>query len=89
MTPRIGVSRALATDDGRAALARAAAAAQPEDELDWIEWKVTGDLSSRPAQGTIARHIPGMANRLPGRAALRAGGYGYLSWARSPAARQA
>jgi hypothetical protein len=64
MTLRIDISGALNTHDGRAALVRAVVAAQPEDELDWIEWKIAGDLSKGWTQGTIARHILGMATRL-------------------------
>src|SRR5260370_41950298 len=78
------VSGALATNEEHAALVRAVVAAQPEDELDWIEWKVAGDLSKRPTQGTIARHILGLANRLPDRAALHAGGYGSLGMGAQP-----
>ena len=84
MTLRIDVSRALTTHEERAALARAVVAAQPEDELDWIEWKIAGDLSKGPTQGTIARHILGMANRLPDRAVLHAGGFGYLIMGAQP-----
>ncbi len=76
MTLRIDVSQALTTHEERAALVRAVVAAQPEDELDWIEWKIAGDLSKGPTQGAIARHILGMANRLPDRAALHADGCG-------------
>jgi hypothetical protein len=84
MTLRIDVSRALATHEERAALVRAVVAAQPEDELDWIEWKIGADLSKGAAQGTMARHILGMANRLPDRAAVHAGGYGYLIMGAEP-----
>lgn len=49
----------------------AVVAAEREDELDWIEWKIAGDLTKRPTQGTVARHILGMANRMPDRAAQR------------------
>ena len=56
MTLRIDTSRALTTHEERAALVRAIVAAQPEDELDWIEWKIAGDLSKGPTRGTIARH---------------------------------
>jgi hypothetical protein len=84
MTLWIDTSRALTTHEERAALVRAVVAAQPEDELDWIEWKIAGDLSTRPTQGTIARHILGMANRLPDRAALHAGGCGYLIMGAQP-----
>jgi hypothetical protein len=84
MTLRIDTSRAFTTHEERAALVRAVVAAQPEDELDWIEWKIAGDLSKGPTQGTIARHILGMANRLPDRAALHAGGCGYLIMGAQP-----
>lgn len=59
-------------------------AAEAEDELDWIEWKIAGDLSKAPTQGTIARHILGMANRMPDRAVIHAGGYGYLIMGAQP-----
>jgi hypothetical protein len=42
MTIRIDVSRALTTHEELAALVRAVVAAQPEDELDWIEGKSPG-----------------------------------------------
>ena len=84
MTLRIDTSRAFTTHEEHAALVRAVVAAQPEDELDWIEWKIAGDLSKGPTQGTIARHILGMANRLPDRAAVHAGGYGYLIMGAQP-----
>ena len=84
MTLRIDVSRALTTHEERAALVDAVVAAQPEDELDWIEWKIAGDLSKGPTQGTIARHILGLANRQPDRAAVNAGGYGYLIMGAQP-----
>src|SRR5215467_12981454 len=78
MTLRVDTSRALTTHEERVALVRAVVAAQSEDELDWIEWKIAGDLSKGPTQGTVARHILGFANRLPDGAALHAGGCGYL-----------
>jgi hypothetical protein len=84
MTLRIDTSRALSTHEERASRVRAVAAAQPEDELDWIEWKIAGDLGKGPTQGTIARHILGMANRLPDRAALHVGGFGYLIMGAEP-----
>jgi hypothetical protein len=54
--------------------------------MSWTElrWKIAGDLSTRPTQGTIAPHILGLANRLPDRAALHAGGYGYLTIGAQP-----
>jgi hypothetical protein len=74
----IDTSRALRTLGDLSSFVRAIAAALPEDELDWIEWKCAGDLSDKATQGTIARHILGMANRRPEQAALRAQGCGYL-----------
>lgn len=53
-------------------------AASPTDELDWIEWKGALDLSSKPVQGTLARHVLGMANRLPERAVAHADGRGFV-----------
>jgi hypothetical protein len=70
MTLRIDTSSEFSSYEDRAGLVRAIVAAQPEDELDWIEWKVAGDLSKGPTQGTIARHILGMANRRRTRAAM-------------------
>jgi hypothetical protein len=84
MTLRIDTSHPLASYEDRTALVGAVVAAQPEDELDWIEWKLTGDLDKKQTQGTIARHILGMANRLPERAALHAGGYAYLVMGAEP-----
>jgi hypothetical protein len=84
MTLRIDISGALSTHEERAALVRAVVVAQPEDELDWVEWKIAGDLGKGPTQGTNARHVLGMANRLPDRAALHAGGFGYLIMGAQP-----
>jgi hypothetical protein len=53
-------------------------AASPADELDWIEWKGSLDLSSKAVRGTLARHILGMANRMPETAASHAGGRGFM-----------
>lgn len=48
------------------------------DELDWIEWKSSLDLSDHGARGVVAFHILGMANRDPTLAARVAGGCGYI-----------
>lgn len=80
----IDTSRALRTPGELGSLVRAIVAALPEDELDWIEWKCGGDLSDKATQGTIARHILGMANRRPEQAALRAQGCGYLVMGAKP-----
>jgi hypothetical protein len=74
----IDTVRALRTPSELVTLVRAVVAALPEDELDWIEWKCVGDLSDKATQGTIARHILGMANRRPEKAMLRAQGCAYL-----------
>jgi hypothetical protein len=84
VTLRIDTSRALAASEDRAALVRAVVAGQPEDELDWIEWKIAGDLAKGPTLGTIARHILGMANRMPERASLHACGWAYLIMGAEP-----
>lgn len=80
----IDTSRALRTPSELVSLVRAIVAALPEDELDWIEWKCVGNLSDKATQGTIARHILGMANRRPEQAALRAQGCGYLVMGAEP-----
>lgn len=53
-------------------------AASPADELDWIEWKSSLDLGEKTVRGILARHILGMANRPPDRAAANAGGRGFV-----------
>jgi hypothetical protein len=52
--------------------------AAPTDELDWIEWKVELDLNGHYGQGTLARHILGLANRDPDDAKRMTDGYGYV-----------
>jgi hypothetical protein len=61
-----------------AAVVDAVLAASQADELDWIEWKSSLDLRDRTVRGILARHILGMANRLPDRAAANAGGRGFV-----------
>lgn len=84
MAVMLDTSRALRTPEKRLALVRAVIAALPEDELDWIEWKIAGDLTSKGTAGIIARHVLGMANRAPDRAALQAEGCGYLIMGAEP-----
>jgi hypothetical protein len=74
----------MRTADELLALVRAVVAALPEDELDWIERKCHGDLTGKPTQGTIARHILGMASHMPTRAAAQAPGCGYLVMGAKP-----
>jgi hypothetical protein len=66
------------TAEEAAAVVDAVLAASPTDELDWIEWKISLDLSNKTIRGILARHILGMANRLPDRAASHAGGRGFV-----------
>jgi hypothetical protein len=59
--------------------------AEAEDEDDAIEWKSTLDLQEPKAIGHhLARQIIGFANRMPGDAAKRYGGHGYLVVGASP-----
>jgi hypothetical protein len=71
-------STAPGTTEEAAAVVDAVLAASPTDELDWIEWKGTLDLNSKPVQGTLARRILGMANRLPERAMAHAAGRSFV-----------
>jgi hypothetical protein len=84
MAVMVDTSCALRTPEELVSLVQAIVAALPEDELDWIEWKIAGDLGSKATAGTIARHILGMANRIPDRAALHAQGCGYLVMGAQP-----
>lgn len=78
MPVQIDLTRELRTSAELGQLVDAVTQASPNDELDWIEWKSSYDLTDRPTQGTIARHILGMANRRPDQASLHAQGCGYL-----------
>jgi hypothetical protein len=73
-----GFGLALRTESELNDLISAIVKADPEDELDWIEWKREFDFSNKASQGTLARHVLGMANRRPEQAILRAGGCGYV-----------
>lgn len=53
-------------------------AASPADELDWIEWKRSLELSGKTVRGILARHILGTANRLPEQAAAHADGRSFV-----------
>ncbi len=78
MPVRFNHTRDPRTPQVLADLVHAVGQASPSDELDWIEWKCALDLTDRPTQGTIARHVLGMANRRPDQARLHAQGCGYL-----------
>lgn len=78
MPIQIDANTARRTHDELIQLVNAVTHASPNDELDWIEWKSGLDLADRPTQGTIARHILGMANRRPDQARLHVEGCGCL-----------
>jgi hypothetical protein len=84
MPVMLDTSRALRTPEDRLALVQAVVAALPEDELDWVEWKIAGNLSSKGTAGTVARHVLGIANRIPDRARLHVEGCGYLIMGAEP-----
>jgi hypothetical protein len=52
--------------------------ASANDELDWIEWKSTLDLTRKPGCFHVARAVLGLANRMPDRAARTCEGVGYV-----------
>jgi hypothetical protein len=60
------------TADEATVVVDAVLAASPADELDWIEWKSNLELGGKTVRGILARHILGMANRLPELAAAHA-----------------
>ncbi len=74
----IDTERPLRTGGELSQLVAAVLAAGPHDEADWIEWTTDVDLGSHTGQGTVARHILGMANRVPATARRFVGGCGYL-----------
>ena len=78
MSLQIDTRTALRTPNALAQLVFAVTQASSNDELDWIEWKSGLYLTDRATQGTVARHILGMANRRPDQARLHAGGCGYV-----------
>jgi hypothetical protein len=78
MAVMIDTSRAPRTPEELAGLVQAVLGALPADELDWIEWKASMDLADKRVEGTIARHVLGMANRLPADTQRHVEGRGYL-----------
>lgn len=66
------------TAEEAAAVVDAVLAASPADELDWIEWKSSLELSNKTVRGILARHILGMANRPSDSAAANADGRGFV-----------
>lgn len=78
MAVQVDTSRAQRRPDELSALVGAVVQALETDELDWIEWKSALDLTTKSVQGTLARHILGMANRQPDAAAAHMQGCGYI-----------
>jgi len=72
------LQRLLARAEEAIGVVDAFLAALPADELGWIEWKGSLDLSSKAVRGILARHILGMANRMPETAASHAGGRAFI-----------
>ena len=74
----IGTDLALRGLNDLRRLLDAVVSADEHDEVDWIEWKSTLDLSGKDGCFTIARTILGMANRSPDSASLACEGLGYI-----------
>lgn len=74
----LDTSRPLRGHTQLAALAEAIHSATAEDEHHWLEWKSQWDLTSNLDRGHLARHILGMANRMPDLASRVVGGCGYV-----------
>ncbi|MET9639880.1 hypothetical protein ABZY83_26365 [Streptomyces virginiae] len=71
-------SKAAIRLDKKQELVAAVYQAGPSDEVGWLEWKSTLDLTQRHAFFTIARALLGFANRMPDQAQRFAEGHGYL-----------
>jgi hypothetical protein len=78
MALNIDTTRAFRRPADKQTLVEAVFNAQPTDENDWLEWKSSLDLATAEGRFTVAKHILGMANRLPDRAVLYAEGCGYV-----------
>lgn len=81
----IGTDLALRGLNDLRRLLDAVVSADEHDEVEWIEWKSTLDLSGKDGCFTIARTILGMANRLPDAASLACEGLGYIVVGAAPA----
>lgn len=79
MTLNISVDRPLRSPRQLLELAEAIRDAGEHDENDWIEWKSSYDLTKKEVKVAIARHIIGMANRMPERSSATCQGYGYIA----------
>jgi hypothetical protein len=74
----VDASRAFRSPHELAMLVEAVLNASENDESDWIEWKSSLVLHEKETQGTLARHILGMANRRPDHAPRYAAGCGCI-----------
>ncbi|MEU5799163.1 ATP-binding protein [Streptomyces sp. NPDC047804] len=79
MVLHISTERPLRSPRQLLDLAEAIRDAGEHDENDWIEWKSSYDLTKKEVKATIARHIIGMANRMPERSSITCQGYGYIA----------
>ena len=59
-------------------LVRFVAAQAPQNEADWLEWKVGVDLRGPAGQLAVAKQVIGFANRDPDRATRNCGGCAYV-----------
>jgi hypothetical protein len=50
----------------------------PDNETDWIEWKIGLELTKPAGRFAVAKQIVGFSNRDPGRAATHADGCGFM-----------
>lgn len=78
MTLNVAIDRPLRSPRQLLELAIAIRDAGEHDENDWIEWKSNYDLTKKEIKATLARHIIGMANRMPEKSAAICHGYGYI-----------
>lgn len=77
--PQRGLTRAARSHSERIAVIQAVAnAAAHEPETDWIEWKLSLDVSTTEGSFKVARGILGFGNRDPGYAARFAAGCAYV-----------
>lgn len=79
MTLNVSTDRPLRSPRQLLDLVTAIRDAAEHDESDWIEWKSNLDLTKKEVKATLARHIIGMANRIPEKSAATCGGYGYIA----------
>jgi hypothetical protein len=78
MSIQIDMTRPLRRPNELLQLVQAIAAALPQDEAHWVEWKSTLPLNAVDGWFTISKQILGFANRHPDRAARFVGGNGYV-----------